>query len=450
MKAPAGDWRQSPLLTDLYQLVMLQAYFDSGMNETAVFEFFVRRLPPERNYLIAAGLEQVLDYLDALAFSEDDIAALEQTGLFGGPFLESLKTFRFSGDVDAMPEGTVFFPDEPVLQITAPLPQAQLVESRIMNLLHLQTLIASKAARCMHAASGRLLVDFGMRRAHGAEAAVLAARASYLSGFSGTATVLASTLYDIPAYGTMAHSFIQAHDSEQHAFEAFARSHRGTVTLLIDTYDPATGAHRVVDLANRLAPDDIAIDWVRIDSGDMESVSRQVRKILDDGGCQTIRIFASGGLDEQQIDALVRQQAPIDGYGVGTTLDVSADVPALDCVYKLQEYAGVPRRKRSESKATWPGRKQVVRRLDDAGIMVGDVVTLMGDGQPGVVLLEPMMRAGQRVAPPEPLPRLRERTAESLASLPAHLRALDAPAAYPVTMSPALRRLTSETDTRFS
>ncbi|MEJ2087773.1 MAG: nicotinate phosphoribosyltransferase, partial [Gammaproteobacteria bacterium] len=426
---------------------MLQGYLGRGMTDTAVFEFFVRRLPATRNYLVAAGLEQVLEYLGSLAFGDEDIDSLSRTGLFGETFLASLRSLTFTGDVDAMPEGSVFFPDEPVLRVTAPLPEAQLVESRLINLLHFQTLVASKASRCVRAAGGRTLVDFGMRRAHGAEAALYAARASYLAGFAGTATVLAGTRFGIPVFGTMAHSFIQAHDSEADAFEGFARSHRGTLTLLIDTYDPEIAARRVVDLKSRLARDGIAIEWVRIDSGDLDGVSRRVRSILDEGHCEATRIFASGGLDELQIEALVGQGAPIDAFGVGTTLDVSADAPALDCVYKLQEYAGVARRKRSASKTTWPGRKQVFRQLDGSGRLVADTVALVDEDQPGVALLAPVVRHGERVAPPESLSDVRERVARQLASLAPELHALDRQVAYPVTMSPALVQLVTDTDT---
>ena len=281
-----------------------------------------------------------------------------------------------------MAEGTVFFANEPILRVTAPLPEAQLVETRLINMLHFQSLIASKAARIVLAAPGKLLVDFGLRRAHGAEAGLMAARASYIAGFAGTATVLAGKMFGIPMFGTMAHSYIQANDDEALAFERFARARPDGLVLLIDTYDTEAAARKVVALAPRLKDEGITIGGVRLDSGDLIALSRTVRRILDDGGLEHVTIFASGGLDEDQIAAIVTANAPIDGFGVGTSLTTSSDVPALDCAYKLQEYAGLPRRKHSPGKATWPGRKQVWRRYGADGRMAGDVISVEGDEQP--------------------------------------------------------------------
>jgi nicotinate phosphoribosyltransferase len=427
---------------------MLQAYFDGGMADTAVFEFFVRRLPRERNFLLAAGLEQALDYLEQLRCSAEDIEALRATGLFGEPFLHSLRGLRFTGNVDAIPEGTLCFGNEPLLRVTAPLPEAQLVESRLINILHFQTLVASKAARCVLAAPGKQLVDFGMRRAHGAEAAVLAARASYVAGFDGTATVLAKQAFDIPVFGTMAHSFIEAHDSEEAAFEHFARCHRGTVVLLIDTYDTETGAERVARLASRLAAKDIAIRSVRLDSGDLGVLSRKVRAILDRAGHSSISIFASGGIDELQIQKLLAARAPIDGFGIGTSLDVSTDLPALDCAYKIQEYAGTARRKRSTGKATWPGAKQVFRHYDDRGMLAHDVLTLTSDVHAGEALLAPVMRNGKRIAASPALANVRARARQELNRLPAPLRSLTQHVEYPVEVSAALEALAADVDRR--
>jgi nicotinate phosphoribosyltransferase len=443
------DWQKSVLLTDLYQLTMLQGYFERGMEDEAVFEFFVRRQPEQRNFLLAAGLEQVLDYLESLAFSATDIACLVDTGLFSAAFLDYLRGLRFRGSVEAMPEGTVFFADEPVLRVVGPLPQAQLVESRLINLLHFQTLIASKAARCTLAAPDKLLVDFGMRRSHGAEAAVLAARASYLAGFGGTATVVAKPLYGIPIFGTMAHSFIESHDSEPAAFESFARAHHGAVVLLIDTYDTERGARRVVELAARLADAGIRIHSVRLDSGDPAVLSKSVRGILDEGGWEDIGIFASGGLDEYELCRLHRLGAPIDGYGIGTSVDVSADAPSLDCVYKIQEYAGRARRKRSTGKATWPGRKQVFRLYDDDGRLSRDILTIQGDSQPGRPLLEPVMRDGRRLAPSPSLDQVRATAAAGLEQLPASLRSLEAAAGFTVEVAGALKELAASVDKAF-
>jgi len=435
----------SLLLTDLYQLTMLQGYFKRGMQDTAVFEFFVRRLRPGRNFLMAAGLEQVLEFVEQARFTREELDWLRSTGRFSDAFVDGLADWRFEGDIDAMPEGTVFFPDEPVLRVVAPLPQAQLIETRLINLLHFQTLIASKAARSVLTAPNKLLVDFGLRRAHGAEAGLLAARAAYLAGFSGTATVLAGARYGIPIYGTMAHSFVQAHDEEIDAFRTFAHAQPDNVVLLIDTYDTVAAAHKAVTLGRELALDGIAIKGVRLDSGDLGELARRVRRILDDGGLLATTIFASGDLDEYQLRNLLAQGAPIDGFGIGTRLDTSADMPYLDCAYKLQEYAGVPRRKRSQGKATWPGRKQVWRRYDDSH-MIGDIISLEIDPQPGEPLLVPVMRNGRRLMPQPALEEARIHAARNLHQLSDALARLEDDRHYPVEIAPALHQLADAVD----
>jgi nicotinate phosphoribosyltransferase len=438
----------SALLTDLYQLNMLQAYVDGGETNTAVFEFFVRKLPARRGFLLAAGLDQVVEFLENLRFSEEELAWLAASGRFGSRLLDYLADFRFTGTVHAMPEGTVFFADEPILRVTAPLPEAQLVETRIVNLLHFQTLIASKAARLVLAAPGKTLVDFGLRRAHGAEAGLLAARASYLAGFAGTATLLAEKTFGIPSFGTMAHSFIQAHSDESTAFANFARARPENVVLLIDTYDTEAAARKVVSLAPRLRNEGIAVRGVRLDSGDLLALSRSVRHILDEGGLREVTIFASGGLDEDEIARLLGAGAPIDGFGIGTNLTTSSDLPALDCVYKLQEYAGVARRKRSAGKATLPGRKQVWRRFGADGAMADDVVSLEQEIEHGEPLIEIVMTDGRRVAPHPTLAESRRGAAANLANLPLALRQLSADCPYPVRIAEPLVRLAQEVDRR--
>lgn len=441
--------RDGALLTDLYQLTMLQAYHDHGMNAAAVFEFFVRALPQGRNFLMAAGLEQVLDYLETLAFTAQELEWLAGTGRFSREFVDALSGLRFTGEVDAMPEGSVFFADEPILRVRAPLMQAQLVETRIINLLQYQSLVASKAARCVLAAPGRLLVDFGLRRAHGAEAGLLSARAAYLAGFGGSSAVAAGALWDIPLYGTMAHSFIQAHDSETRAFEDFARSHPKNCVMLIDTYDTEAAAARVVALARRLRERGIEIPAVRIDSGDLADHARRVRAILDAGGFPGIGIFASGNLDEYRLRELVSAGAPIRGFGVGTRMNTSADRPYLDCAYKLQEYDGAPRRKRSEGKQTWPGAKQVFRASRD-GRYAGDLLGTEGEDGPGEALLAPVMKDGRRLAGSPALERVRAHAADQLARLPEGLRGLDPAPAYPVAVSQRLRALAQAVDARIA
>jgi len=431
----------SPLLTDLYQLTMLEAYFARGMTGTAVFELFTRKLPPGRNFLVAAGLEQALDFVAGLRFGEEELEWIERSGLFRPGFAAELARLRFTGDIHALPEGSIFFPNEPLLRVTAPMPQAQILETRVLNLVHFETLIASKAARSVLAAAGRSLIDFGLRRAHGAEAGLLAARASYLAGFTGTSTTLAAPRFGIPVFGTMAHSFVQAHESETEAFMHFADVFPDNAVLLIDTYDTVEGARKAVAASRGRR-----MKGVRLDSGDLGALARDVRPILDAGGQQQAIIFASGNLDEQRVAELVASGAPIDSYGVGTSLVTSADHPYLDAVYKLQEYAGRARRKRSTGKATWPGRKQVYRHYDERGRFARDVVTVEGDAQPGEPLLKPVMQGGRRLPQPG-LAAARAHALSQLERLPERLRVLpDAAEPYAVEIAPALHELAAEVD----
>jgi len=437
---------ESPLSTDLYELNMVQAYLDRGEDKEAVFEFFVRRLPARRSFLLAAGLEDAIAHLDNLRFSPAEIGWLKSTGRFRQNLLDYLAGFRFSGDVHAIPEGTVCFPGEPLIRITAPLPQAQLVETRLINILHFQTLIASKAARMVLAAPGKILSDFGLRTAHGAEAGLFSARASYIAGFAGAANVLAGARYGVPIVGTMAHSYVQVHGDEMQAFEDFARARPDGVILLIDTYDTEEGARRVVALYPRLKADGIIVRGVRIDSGDLIAMARKVRGILDAGGCQDVVIVVSGGVDENVLLTMKAQNAPIDGFGIGVSLDVSTDAPALDCAYKLQEYAGAPRRKLSEGKVTWPGRKQVWRRYDAQGRMRGDVLSVESDHQDGEPLIQQVMRGGKRIGPAPTLAQIRERAARDLVRLPQPMQRLEQGAGYEVTISDVLKALAAEAD----
>ena len=351
------------LFTDLYQLTMLQAYFEERMTERAVFSLFVRRLPRRRNFLIACGLDIVLDYLENLRFTQQDLAYLDSLGMFSDRFLAWLADFRFTGDVHAVREGTPIFANEPILEVEAPLPEAQLIETFVMNQVQLQTMLASKANRVVTAARGRSVIDFGARRMHGTDAALNAARAFWIAGVNATSNVLAGKRFGIPVAGTLAHSYIQAHGDEAAAFLAFAKLYPDTV-LLIDTYDTLAGVQKVIDLAKRLG-EYFKVRAVRLDSGDLLDLSLQARAALDQAGLHNIQIIASGSLDEYEIDALLSSGAPLDGFGVGTAMGVSADAPYLDIVYKLTSYAGDGRVKLSANKPVLPGRKQVFRNSEN-------------------------------------------------------------------------------------
>lgn len=423
MSEPATT--RSGLLVDLYQLTMGESYLAEGLSEReATFSLFFRSLPAGWGYLLAAGLEDALRYLEELRFSDDDLAYLEGAALFSTAFLERLRSFRFSGSVRAVSEGTAVFPGEPLLEVTAPILEAQIAETMVLNELHLQTLVASKAARSVAAAGGRTLVDFSLRRTHGGEAGLKVARASYLAGFDATSNVLAGRRYGIPLAGTMAHSYVQSFEDELEAFRAFARAYPDEAILLVDTYDTLEGARLAVAVARELEEKGHRLRGVRLDSGDLVELSRRVRNLLDRAGFADATIFASGGLDEAEITRLVEAGAAIDGFGVGTKMGVSADAPFLDLVYKLVETDGRPVLKLSPGKATLPGRKQVWRIRRD-GLAVHDVLGLADSGGDGEPLLREVMRDG-RATWSEPLVESRERARRERESLPDGVRALAA------------------------
>lgn len=426
------------LFTDLYELTMLQAYFEEAMNDSAVFSLFVRRLPERRNFLLACGLDTVLGQLEALRFSRADLDYLAAMGRFRDPFLGWLADFRFTGEVYAMAEGTPVFADEPLLEVVAPLPQAQLVETLVMNQITLQTVLASKAVRLVTAARGRPVIDFGARRMHGLDAALKAARAFHVAGVAGTSNVLAGRLHGVPVLGTMAHSYIQAHADEAAAFAGFVRLYPDTV-LLVDTYDTRTGIERVIELARRLG-DAFKVRAVRLDSGDLAVLARQGRSMLDAAGLPGVEIIASGGLDEEAIQRLLAAEAPIDGFGVGTSMGVSSDAPDLDIAYKLTEYAGQGRLKLSSGKPILPGRKQVFRTEED-GLFSGDVIGRWEEELPGTPLLCKVMEHGRRVSGKRAdLNALRAHARAQLQRLPERVRAIEAAdPPYSVKVSAALR-----------
>lgn len=433
------------LVTDLYELTMAEAYLRAGETGTATFSLYIRRLPPSRRYLVVAGLEEALDYLEGLRFTAEDIAYLRGTGRFSEDLLGYLHALRFRGDVRAVPEGRVVFAEEPLLEVTAPIIEAQIIETYLMNVIHLHTVLATKAARCVDAARGRVVVDFGLRRAHGLEAGMAAARAAYIAGCAATSNVAAGRRWGIPLSGTMAHSFVTAFPSELDAFRAYAHTYPDATTLLIDTYDTLQGARHAVRVADELARAGHRLRAVRIDSGDVLHLSREVRAILDAGGHPEVQIFVSGGLDEYQIAALLDAGAPIDGFGVGTRMDASEDAPTLEAAYKLVEYGGRPAFKLSPGKATLAGRKQVWRRSGPDGRFAGDVIAaadeVIVDAEP---LLVPVMAGGRRLRPPEPLEAVRARCLAERDRLPDALRRIDGEGSYPVELSPRLRALQQE------
>jgi nicotinate phosphoribosyltransferase len=425
------------LFTDLYELTMLQAYFAEEMLEEAVFSLFVRRLPARRNFLLSCGLDTVLGYLEGLRFSDGDVDYLRSLGQFSDPFLAWLRDFRFSGEVRAVAEGTPLFANEPILEVIAPLPQAQLIETFVMNQIHLQTLLASKAQRVVAAAGGRPVIDFGARRMHGIDAALKAARAFYIAGVAATSNTLAGKRYGVPVAGTMAHSYIQAHADEAEAFRKFVRLYPQTV-LLVDTYDTLAGVGKVIELATTPGRN-FPVKALRLDSGDLLTLARDGRLALDAAGLTGVEIFASGGLDEDAIAALLAAGAPIDGFGVGTGMGVSDDAPSLDIAYKLCEYAGQGRLKLSTGKPILPGRKQVFRS-EEEGRFVRDTIGRAGEALPGRPLLETVMRDGRRLAAGRvDLETIRRHAQAQIARLPdriGRIAAADLP--YPVEVSAAL------------
>ncbi|PWJ08512.1 nicotinate phosphoribosyltransferase [Streptomyces sp. NWU49] len=431
--------------TDLYEVTMALSYLREGMTGPATFSLFVRDLPAERGFLVAAGLESALDHLSGLQVGPEDVDAFAAALHRPPRDLEPLLGLRFTGRVRAVPEGRVVLAGEPLLEVTAPLPQAQLVETYVLNQLSHQTTIASKAARCVLAASGHPVVDFSLRRTHGPQAGFQAARLGAMTGFAGTSNVAAATAVDVPAVGTMAHSFVEAFPTEEEAFRAFARAHPGPVTFLVDTYDTEAG----VRVAARVLRD-LGLGpgcAVRLDSGDLEDLVVRARAVLDGAGLRDVRITVSGGLDEYAVDDLVRSGAPIDVYAVGTRVGVSADAPYLDSAYKMVEYDGRPVMKLSSAKVTAPGQKQVFRRPGCA-----DVIGLADEPPPpeGTPLLETVMRDGRRTGERSTLGECRERFAADLAALPPAARRIRAPVAPRATPSERLSTLTDHVRRRLA
>ncbi len=442
------------LLTDLYELTMAASYYRRGMRGPASFELFVRHLPEHRNFLIACGLSDVLSHLERLHFTNDDVAYLRTLGLFDDAFLEYLLALRFTGEVWAVPEGNAVFAGEPLIRVTAPLIEAQIVETFLLNCLNFQTMVASKAARIALACGDRQFVDFSPRRDHGADAALKAARASFVGGAAGTSSVLAGRLYGIAVVGTMAHSYVMSFEREIDAFRAYVEDFPGNATLLVDTYDTLEGVRNAIRVAAERAVGDPGVAAIRLDSGDLVELARQSRRLLDAAGLAEVRIFASGDLDEYRIAEVLEAGAPVDAFGVGTQLGTSGDAPSLGGVYKLVEDAHGAKLKLSAGKATLPGRKQIYR-FSKAGrykykVMTHDVMALDGEtGIEGEPLLRRVMAGGKFLDEPESLEALRNRCEDTLRRLPDEIRSLKAAAApYPVSLSSGLKELTAEATAR--
>jgi nicotinate phosphoribosyltransferase len=440
MERECSNWE---LLTDLYELTMAASYHDHGMFGPATFSLFIRDYPSDRAYFVNAGLEDVLAYLESFRFSDDDLRYLKSMDLFSQDFLDYLRNVQFTGDVYAIPEGRLFFKDEPILEVTAPIIEAQLVESFVINRMNLQVTIATKASRCVHAAKGRRLVDFSLRRTQGTDAGLKVARASYVAGFHGTSNVLAGERYGIPVSGTMAHSFITSFEEEEEAFRAFSETFPQNTVLLIDTYDTVAGAKKAVAVAKKMEDRGHSLRGVRLDSGDMAELSKKVRDIFDKEGLKDVQIFASGGFDEFKIARLLERGAKIDAFGVGTKMGVSADAPYNDIAYKLVKYDGRPVLKLSTGKKTLVDEKQVFRTRKN-GQLVKDCIALRQEEQPGEPLLAPVMEKGQRHREAEPLETIRKRFLEEFDALDGSHRSLEKPETYPVELGPELKRLQDE------
>jgi len=441
------------LFADLYEFTVSAAFFEHQMNATAAFEVSMRKMPHDRGYMVACGIERLLEVLEQFRIDETALAHLESLNLFKPDFLKFLADLRFTGSVRAIREGGIFFAGEPVVEICAPLIEAQLVETLALNQVAFASIAATKAARCTTAAHGRRLVDFGPRRAQGADAPMITARASYLAGFAGTASVAAGRRYGIPAYGTMSHSFVMAHEGELKSFENFAETFPRLSTMLVDTYDTLEGVGNAAKIGLKLRESGSKLTGIRLDSGDLLDLSQRSRKILDQAGLTDVPIFASGNLDEYKIAGLVADGAPIDAFGIGTALAVSDDAPAADFNYKLVEYRGTPRMKLSAGKVSVPGRKQIFRAHNATGVCSGDLVGLIDESRSTVTrefrqppaavspMLETQMEHGQRRQPRPTLDELRTHTLVDLQNLDSRQKALRRPAEYSVRPTAALNAM---------
>ena len=436
------EHRAGPLFTDLYELTMGASYYAHRVFDTATFSLYLRDIRATRNFFVAAGLEDTLNELADFHFSKEELKYLKSTGLFNEDFLSYLSELRFSGNIHALPEGTIFFPTEPILEVTAPIIEAQLLETFLLNTIGFQTLIASKAARCVHAAAGRALIDFSLRRTQGRDAGLKVARSTFISGFAATSNVLAGKIYGIPISGTMAHSYVSAFENERDAFFAYFDTFPDNSIFLIDTYDTLEGAKNAAVVAKEMKQKGHALVGVRLDSGNMAALSREVRTILDDSGLFDVQIFASSGFDEFKIEKVLAQGAEIDAFGVGTKVGVSADAPFIDVVYKMVRFKGQNKRKLSPGKITLAGAKQVFRKTDPSGRYREDILGLreenMDEGEP---LLEMVMENGKPIRPHPTLQTIRKRFETNFSRLDKKYKSIDTRAIYPVKLSRRIQDL---------
>jgi nicotinate phosphoribosyltransferase len=438
--------RRLSLLVDLYELTMAQCYLDYSKDAQATFDLFVRQLPKNRSYLVAAGLTDILDYIRNLRFNSADIAYLKSLKIFSQDFLQYLLKFKFKGQIWAMPEGEIFFPDEPVIRVTASLIEAQIIEGFLLNTINLQTMIASKASRVVQAAKGKKVFDFALRRTHGSDAAIKVARCSYLAGFKGTSNVLAARLYGITPVGTMAHSYVMSFKHELDSFLAYAQTFPARTILLVDTYNTKKGIGNAVTIGLYLKEKGYRLAGIRLDSGDIVRWSKFARKKMDQAGLNYVEIVASGNLDEFKIKDLIENGACVDSFGVGTNMGTSIDAPALDVIYKISEITDeegyfLPTMKLSKGKLTYPGRKQVFRIIDKKGSFIEDILSLEKENIRGQPLLIKVVDQGKIVYRLPPLDNIRAQLEKRLKRFPAALGDIRRAYKYPVLISPGLGKL---------
>lgn len=439
--------RNLSLLLDLYELTMAQCYFHYKKDTLATFDLFVREMPANRAYLVVAGLEDILDYIKTLKFSDADLRYLNKQKIFSADFLSYLSHFKFRGDIWAMPEGTIFFANEPIIRVTAPIIEAQIVESSLLNTINLQTMIASKACRVVCAAGGKGVYDFALRRTHGTDAAIKVARAAYIAGFNGTSNVLAGKLYNLPIVGTMAHSYVMSFKHEIDSFLAYSSIFPERTILLVDTYDTKKGIKNAINIALYLKAKGFRLLGIRLDSGDIAGLSKFARETLDKAGLNYVKIFASGNLDEFKIKDLLMHRACIDNFGVGTHMGVSLDAPSLDVIYKISEVTDedgnfLPTMKLSKGKVTYPGRKQVFRIKDKSGNFIKDIVGLEKEKINGTPLLIKVVDKGRIIYKAPSLKEIRLKTKNNLLKFPDRLKAVYPQYQYPVEISSGLKKLT--------